>query len=182
MVRWSVDDTPESEAVARSGTVGVAGAATSMVTTSTPVAGEMLPATSVAVAVIECDPAASTLDVMDQLPALSAATVPMSVTPSKSLTVANASDVPVNVGVVSDVMLSVEDEPESLAVVRSSAPGAAGAAVSTVIVSALDDDDVFEPTVAVTVMAWAPMLRAGVVKVHTPEPLAVTVPMSVAPS
>ena len=96
--------------------------------------------------------------------------------------VAKASAVPVNVGVVTEVMLSVEDTPVSDAAVRSSAAGAVGDVVSMVIVSADDGDEVFEPTVAVTVMAWAPVASTGVVNVHTPEPLAVTVPMSVAPS
>ena len=77
------------------------------------------------------------------------------------MTVANASAVPVNVGVAADVMLSMDELPESLAATRSATPGAGGAAVSTVMVSGLDADDVLAPTVAVAVMTWVPTLRIG---------------------
>ncbi len=66
------------------------------------------------------------------MPLPSAVVVP-SLTPSmKTSTVLLASAVPVSVGVVSLVMLSVLEEPVSLPAARSGVPGAAGAVVSIV--------------------------------------------------
>ena len=81
-MRLSVDDTPESDAAARSGAVAVAGDVVSMVTESAAVAVDMLPATSMAVEVMLWTPDDRALDVIDQLPALSAAAVPTRVAPS----------------------------------------------------------------------------------------------------
>src|SRR5437867_3621531 len=57
--------------------------------------------------------------------------LPTPVAPSKIVTVLAASAVPVNVGVVILVLLSVLDDPVSLAAVKSGVEGAAGAVVST---------------------------------------------------
>src|SRR6202008_379171 len=92
----------------------------------------VLPAASVAVAVIVCGPELSAELVTLQLPEPSAVAVPTCVAPSNSFTVDPTSAVPVNVGVVTLVRLSVLDDPESEAVVRSGAEGAVGAAVSMV--------------------------------------------------
>ena len=93
-----------------------------------------LPAASVALAVRVCAPGNRALLVMDQLPLPLAVAVPSNVEPSVSysLTVLPASAVPVKVGVVSLVMLSVLDTPLSLAETKSGALGAAGAVLSMV--------------------------------------------------
>ena len=109
----------------------VTGAAVSMVTGRGVEATEVLPAASLAVAVMERTPSLRAELVMDQLPAV-AVVVPMEVTPSNSSTVESASAVPLKVGVVSLVMSSVLEAPESLAGSRSGVDGAAGALVSTV--------------------------------------------------
>jgi hypothetical protein len=57
---------------------------------------------------------------------------PTGVTPSYKVIVAPASAVPVNVGVVTLVIASVEDEPLSLAAVNVGGVGAAGAVLSIV--------------------------------------------------
>ena len=62
----------------------------------------------------------------------------LNVPPSSSVTVAFAAAVPVNVGVVTLVMLSVDDAPWSEIAARSGAPGAAGAVVSRVNESAAE--------------------------------------------
>src|SRR3954449_5506907 len=130
LVRLSVPDEPESEAVARSGVEGAAGAAVSMVTDRPPEAVPVLPAASVALAVIVWLPEASVDVAMLQLPLPSAVPLPTWVAPSNSVTVLPASAVPVKVGVATLVRLSVPEEPESEAVARSGAEGAPGAAVS----------------------------------------------------
>ena len=67
------------------------------------------------------------------MPLPSAVVVPSEDAPSNTSTVLLASAVPVNVGVVSSVMLSVLESPESLPASRSGVDGAAGAVVSMVI-------------------------------------------------
>ena len=70
---------------------------------------------------------------IDQLPDPSAVAEPTAPSTSDvNVTVAPASAVPASVGVVSLVMLSVEELPVSLAASRSATPGAAGFAVSMV--------------------------------------------------
>ncbi|MFM8794336.1 MAG: hypothetical protein ACKOFF_05555, partial [Acidimicrobiales bacterium] len=66
------------------------------------------------------------------------------------------------VGVVSEVMLSVDDVPVSDAAASSGAPGAAGAEVSTVIDSA-DPADAWLPAASVTlaVTDHVPSVRVG---------------------
>lgn len=64
--------------------------------------------------------------------------VPTGVPPLYNVTVDPFSAVPVNVGVVTFVIRSVEDEPLSLAAARMGAVGAAGAVVSMVIVVLAD--------------------------------------------
>ena len=98
----------------------------------------MLPARSVCLAVSVCRPSPSAELVIDQLPEPSAVAVPSTVVPSVSysVTVAPASaPLPVTVGVVLLVRLSVLDAPLSDAAARSGALGAA-AVVSIVTASA----------------------------------------------
>ena len=90
---------------------------------------EVLPAASVAVAVIAWEPVdREEPGVKDQSPLPSAVVVPMEEPSEKSSTVLLASAVPVKVGVVSSVILSVEELPESEAEERSGVDGADGAA------------------------------------------------------
>src|SRR5690606_12000244 len=112
--------------------VGAAGAVTSIVITNAADAGPTLPAASLAFAVKVWVPAPSVPLVMLQLPPVATA-VPRTVVPSVSykVTVLPASAVPVTVGVVSLVILSVFEEPLSLAGERSGTEGAAGAIPST---------------------------------------------------
>ena len=85
----------------------------------------------------------------DQSPLPSAVVVPNEVMPEKSSTVLSASAVPVRVGVVSVVILSVLELPVSEEASRSGVDGADGDAVSIVIVKALDALEVL-PAASVT--------------------------------
>ena len=133
----SVLETPLSEAATRSGVPPV-GAMVSTVTARPAEATLVLPARSVCLAVSVWLPPDSVELVIDQLPEPSAVVLPSTVVPlvSNSVTVAPASaPLPVNTGVVTLVMLSVFEEPESVAAVMSGADGGA-AVVSSVMVSA----------------------------------------------
>ena len=121
-----------SEAAVRSGLEGAPGADASIVTDNAEDAMLVLPAVSVAFAVMTCAPFDRTDVAMLQLPLPSANPVPTRVVPLYSRTVAPASAVPVKVGVVTLVMLSVLDIPLSDAAIRSGADGATGACVSIV--------------------------------------------------
>src|SRR5206468_6975244 len=105
LVMLSLLEEPESLKAFRSGVEGAAGAAVSIVTVSEPEAEPVLPAVSVALALIAWSPSASALESIDQLPPPSAAALPTCVAPAKSLTVELASAVPVKVGVESLGML-----------------------------------------------------------------------------
>ena len=109
------------------------GALVSMMMFSPVEAEETLPAASVALAVSVCEPAAKAEDVIDQLPPV-AVLVPNTVVPSESYTVTVVPDsaVPVNVGVVSLVMSSLLELPESVPLVMLGVEVAAGALVSSV--------------------------------------------------
>lgn len=86
--------------------------------------------------------------------------LPTAVVPSKIVTVLPASAVPVNVGVVTLVSLSVFDVPESLAAARSGVEGAAGAVVSIVILNAPEVAETFPAaSVAVAVTLCVPAVR-----------------------
>jgi hypothetical protein len=90
------------------------------------------------------------------LPLESAVALPIWVEPANSLTVLPAAAVPVKVGVVSLVTLSLFDKPESEAAIRSGVVSAAGATLSTVIESADDAGLVPDALVAVAVMLCVP--------------------------
>ena len=99
------------------------------------------------------------------------------------MTVAPASaPLPVIVGVVVLVMLSVLLEPESDALARSAAPAADGAVVSIVTVR-LADAELVLPAASVTlvVRVWSPALSVLDVMLQLPEPSAVAVPSTVVP-
>ena len=82
LVRSSAFDVPESLAASRSGVAGAAGAAVSMTTTVAAEAALTLPAASVAVAVMLCEPSASVPAVKVQVPAPFAVVVPSRTAPS----------------------------------------------------------------------------------------------------
>ena len=89
--------------------------------------------------------------VIDQSPLPSALALPREVLPPRnSSTVALASEVPVNVGVLSLVMLSVLELPVSLEAAKSGVEGAEGALASTVTAKSLDAELVF-PAASVAV-------------------------------
>src|SRR5262245_4404385 len=126
----------------------------SMLTGSGDEAAETLPAVSVAWAVMECAPLARTGLVKDQAPSAPAVVVPRRVPSEKRLTVLPASAVPVNVGVLSAVTLSVLETPVSLDAARYGVEGAAGAVVSIVTARAPE----VEETLPATSVARAVML------------------------
>ena len=136
-VMLSVFDEPLSLALVRSG-VEMFGKVVSIVIGRGAEAVPTFPAASLARAVMLCMPLESALEVMVQFPRPSAVVVPTGVVPSQSVTLAPGSLVPVNVGVVSFVMLSIFETPVSLASVRSGADGVPGAVVSIVTVSGLE--------------------------------------------
>ena len=109
------------------------GALVSMVNNKPDDAEETLPAASVALAVTVWLPSDNVDELIDQLPPVAVA-VPNAVVPSVSysVTVLPLSAVPVNVGVVLLVMLSVFDMPLSVPLERSGVEGALGAVVSSV--------------------------------------------------
>ncbi len=154
LVMLSVLLLPASEPLVKSGAPGVEGAVASIVTVRPADAALVLPAASVTLVVNVCVPLVNVLDVMLQLPEPSAVVVPSNVVPSVSynLTVAPASaPLPVRVGVVTLVMLSVLLLPESEALARSAAPGAVGAVVSTVTARPVDAELVL-PAASVTLV------------------------------
>src|SRR6185436_3683803 len=154
--------------------VGLIGATVSMVTLSAVEAALVLPATSVAVALRLWPPLESAAVVKLQAPAPLALTLPSRLAPSKTLTVALASAVPVSVRVLSLVMPS----PTTLLSVEYDAMvGLTGATVSMVTLSAVDAALVLPATsVAVAVRLCAQLVSAAVVKLQAPAPLAVTLP------
>ena len=142
LVTLSLLELPVSEEEARAGVDGAAGANVSMVIDILGDAASAFPAASNAFAVTEYVPSeASESSVKTQFPLLSACVVPTELFPANASTVLLASAVPVKVGVVSLVMLSVFEDPVSEAASRSGVVGGEGADVSTVMLNAPDSDD-----------------------------------------
>ena len=123
---------PETAAVVASLITGDEGAVVSRVVESVVENTLMLPARSVARAAMAYLPSASVVDVMSQLPEAPTFALPIAEPLAKSVTVEPASPVPLKLGVVTDVMLSVLDVPLSDATTRSSAVGRPGAVESIV--------------------------------------------------
>ena len=161
-------------------TSDVVGCVVSRVSASPLEAEEVLPAASVAVAVSVLDPEVSVLAVMDQLPDPSAVVDPT--TPSTlelRMTVLEASDVPVRVGVVSLVILSVLLLPLSDAADRSGADGALGTVVSITMARPLEAAEVLPtPSVDVAVSVWLVAVSVLAVIDQLPDPSEVTDPMA----
>jgi hypothetical protein len=126
LVKLSLFDVPVSEVAAKSGVDGAAGAEASMLIDKAEDAFDIFPAASVALAVMAWLPFERALlepTVKLQFPLLSAVVVPKELLPSKSSTVLLASAVPVKVGVVSLVKLSLFDVPVSELASRSGVDG-----------------------------------------------------------
>lgn len=165
--------------VATALTSAATGAVVSKVRLNAEEAEETLPAVSVAVAVRLWLPTVKALPgVKLQLPEPSAVTVPkVPSTLEITVTVALASEVPVRVGVVSLVMLSVFELPLSLAALKSGVVGADGALVSTVTANTEDADEALPATsVAVAVTLWLPAAMVEAVMLQLPEPSEVVEP------
>jgi hypothetical protein len=180
----SVPDNPVSEPVVISGAEGADGADKSKMMLSPADAELVLPAASVAFTVTVCAPVPSTDAVMLQLPLPSAAAMPSTVVPSVSysVTALPASVVPVKIGVVSFVILSVLEVPVSEPAVISGAAGADGADISIVMLSSADAVLMLPAaSVAFTVTVWTPAVSADAVMFQLPPP-AVAVPSTVVPS
>src|SRR5437879_5134243 len=126
LVMLSVLLLPVSEAAIRSGVDGALGAVVSIVTDRAPDATLTFPAMSVtfSVAVMLCTPCVRVDVLTDQLPEPSAVALPIWVVPSNSLTVVFAAAVPLKVGLVTLVMLSLLEMPLSEAAMRSGVDGA----------------------------------------------------------
>src|SRR3954453_4029493 len=151
--------------------VGAPGAVVSIMTESPPEAVPVLPAASVALAVIVWLPEASVDVAMLQLPLPWAVPLPTLVAPSNSVTVLLASAVPVKVGVATLVRLSVLDEPESEAVARSGAEGAVGAVVSIVTDRPVEAVLVLPAaSVALAVIVWLPVDSVEAAMLQLPLP------------
>src|SRR6185437_12379369 len=133
---------------------GAAGGWVSIVTGSGFALTLVLPAMSVAWAPILWTPSASVeVEVMVHVPAADAVPVPIAVVPSSKVTVLPAAAVPVKVGVVTLVTLSVLDLPLSDAAIRSGRE-IAGSWAPIVIDRALDATPTLPATsVALAVMA-----------------------------
>jgi hypothetical protein len=155
---------------------GAVGATVSMVTDRRPEAALTFPAGSVAVAEMPCTPLPSCELTMLQLLLAAAIALPSSVAPSNSFTVLPASAVPVNVGAVMLVMLSVAETPLSINAASFGTVGAAGAVVSIVTTSDAEAALTLPATVCFAVRVWAPAPSATLVIVQLPEESAVVVP------
>ena len=110
-----------------------------------------LPAKSTAVAAMLWIPVDRVLVVIDQFPEPSATPVPSIVAPSNKVTVAPGSDVPLNLGVVSSVMLSLLELPVSLAGSKSGTE-TVGGVVSIVTCSAAEVVELPAASLALAVM------------------------------
>lgn len=175
-VTSSVALDPVSEIATRS---RLAGGATnvSIVTTTAMDAEDVFPARSVDFAVIDRLPAANdpVVHEKDPVAGLAMQALPVAdVAATNSCTVVEVSAVPLNASVSDDVTRSELDEPESLDESSVRPDGADGAAVSTVIESAVDEIETFPATsVAVAVIDLAPSATPTAVHENPPKPSAV---------
>lgn len=156
---------PESLDETRSGALGVAGDVESIVIGNTPLATESTPAMLVMTADVSHVPSATTGSVHEFVATDFTYEHDTVVPPRVALIVTVsplAAPLADMVGVVSDVRLSELLTPRSLAVSKSGAVGALGAAVLTVIGSALEAGDVFPAgSVAVDDTCQVPPLSTG---------------------
>ena len=148
---------PLSTGASSAGADGAPGAMLSTLIDSGEDAGPRLPMLSTTLAVMEWSPWPRTELVMVHVPLEFVVVLPIWVVPSNSLTVLPAAAVPVNVGVVSLVRLSVFDDPVSDADERSGAEGVDIEPLLTLIARA-DEATLVLPaaSVAVAVMLCMP--------------------------
>lgn len=182
LVMSSVPESPLSDAVARFGAPGADGAVVSMVTERPDDAEDTLPATSVWMAVNEYAPsgeiAAALMDVVEETAVALAVVVPSIFNATTALVSVPSMS---KVGVVSLVMSSVEDVPESEPACRLGALGADGDVVSTVTARA-DEFEETLPAVSVAVAVNDAFESAMVDAVMLNAPAdAVVVPTEVTP-
>ena len=177
LVMSSVDDRPLSF----TNVTPAGGRATvSSVTISGGDAAELFPATSTWVAVMLFAPLTSAVVAVIDQPPFVTSPVPSTVLPSRKVTVAPFSPVPVKVGSVTLVMSSVGESPLSLTNV-SAAGGRAS--VSSVTTSGVDAVEVFPATSTwVAVMLFAPPTSAVVAVIDQPPSVTRPVPSTVLPS
>ena len=152
------------------------------IVTERPEPSAVLPAVSVVRAVIVCVPADKADVVTVQVPKVA---VPVPTVPSMleiNVIAPPLGPEPVNVAVVSLVILSVLDVPVSLLASRSGVPGAEGAVVSIVTLKLLDAAlSLLLASVAFAEIAWVtPAVNALVVICQLPS-VAVPVPITVVP-
>lgn len=178
-VTLSVSEDPVSDAAARSGADGADGADVSMLRGVEGPADEMLPAWSVSVPDTDHVPSVR-VGRSHEVPVPITYVHEFVVDPLDAVMVAVSPVDPPdteNAGVVSEVMSSVGDDPESEAAARFGSPGADGAVLSIVMVVPVaaepgpvtPDDDVTEP-----------LAKVGM-SVPSPQPDAVTVMVAVDP-
>ena len=179
----SMAEIPVSEFVSNIGVAGVSGAFVSMVTVNASETIDVLPAASLACTFSSWVPSARVALAMVNLPVASAVAVPRTVVPSSNVTVLPASAVPTTFGVLTLVILSVDDWPESDATSRENT-GLFGATVSTVNARLLDPRDVFPPlsTVLATRLCAPSLNLLRGVATQLPLASVVVVPTNVVPS
>ena len=166
-VKLSVDDEPVSEEANKSRPDGAAGAVPSMVIGSAPDDVDVLPAGSVSVADTFHVPSVSVgiVQFVAVLTTYEHETVVVPLVAEMVMVSPVVPPVALTVGVVSLVLLSVLDDPESDDASRSTPDGADGGVVSIEIDSALDDGDVFPAgSVSVDEMFQFPGVNVGSVQ------------------
>ena len=190
-VTLSVDDEPESDAATRSGASGAAGAEVSTVSGRAALAADVLPAASVRVAETDHVPSVRAGRSHDVEGCVNVQVSDVASFVAVTVVVSPAAP-PLEdmVGVESEVMLSVDDEPESDPTARSGTPGTAGAVRSMVTVvpseaapgPTMPPDEVTDPLASrgitvpsaqpdtVTVKVDDDPTVGEVVKVHPPVP------------
>ena len=182
LVSWSLLEMPVSESAASAKLSGASGAVVSTVIVTASDRSLALPAASVALAETLCSPSARIVAVTLQSPDASAVTVPRKSSPENSSIVAPASAIPVKVGVLSLVSWPLLNLSVSELAASAKLSGAAGAAVSTVIVTASDRSLTLPATsVAWALMPCSPSTRVAAVKLQPPDASAVTVPREPSP-
>ena len=182
-VMSSMLERPVSLFVARFSSDGASGTDASIMILRDLDAVLTLPALSVAFEVIEWGPSFKTEDVILHAPSSPDLVTPSDIAPERNIsTEAKGSAVPVKVGVVSDVKLSVVSTPVSLSV---SISGTEGDLTDESIVTLIGDEALLEfPALSVprAVMMWSPDGNLDDLISHFPLELASVEPMSVFPA
>jgi hypothetical protein len=169
------------------GLIVTVGEVVSIVSASAPEVGPTFPNASVALAVMLCKPSVSTLEVIVYVPPLTTP-LPICVTPSNNFTVIGgvgpAGIVPVNVGALILVLLSVAETPESWPAASAGVEGGEFATVKDVLeavaCAGLPAPSVAVPATSEMLSEPVPvMLVIVTVRVLFPDPLTLTTPAAV---